>query len=218
MADIQMIASIISHPIRKELLNALTIQLDEQSIDYIITTDKEDNIKNNVINALKKADTNIILLQDDILLGNNFLTNAKNAINAKPNDFISYFALSNYINAKQYRRCCFVYTTCLVQTVALSIPFKYIYNLIEFMEGYDYERDDEVISLFLKENNLKCYYTIPSLVEHIGRVSLTKENPPYRRANWFIKDFTWKNNGREEYVRDIWNYRMLKKKLEKFKV
>jgi GR25 family glycosyltransferase involved in LPS biosynthesis len=208
---------IISHPIRIKLLDALTIQLNEHGMRYDVIVDEGENIKNNVIRALRKAKDRPLILQDDILLGKYFKENLTNIINAKPNDFLSLFALEKYINAREYNYYSLVYSSLLVQTVAWCLPFKYVKPLIEFLEGYDYNRDDELVSLFLKENKLFCYYPIPSFVEHIGRVSLTKENPPYRKANWFIEDKKWINK-REEFIGDVWDYRHLKNKLNKFKI
>ena len=170
---------IMAHPSRKEMVKNILGQLG-MSEDIVIYDDRK--FGGDAIYTAEKAwkspftendITHRIILQDDIILADNFLEKCKDIVNTVPDNPIS---LSNTFIAGlpeyKYKSCCY-FITHEIWGVGIIMPIKYIepcWNWINSQKGTDNycKCDDIMIMRYFESQNINAYTTIPCLVQHIS--------------------------------------------------
>lgn len=132
-----------------------------------------------------------LVLQDDILLCNDFLNYVEKCVEKYP-DVIWTFYNGVWIKP-EFKRKDTPYT--IVKGGALSgqavcIPIQYIQNMIEWTDeilGYDFKHDDGRIGFYSLCNDIPVMCTIPSLVNHDNDVKscIPNHNNRNRRSSTF---------------------------------
>lgn len=143
---------------------------------------------NNAVNALQSADNltpketyadYTVLLQDDAIIGDNFVANINNAINSIPdgcdNSLISFYtgrvrpfavAVSQAVLDADFHKASWISMKTLYWGVCFAMPTKLIKNVIEESEKYPKLLMDRRIGEYFYRHNIPVLYTNPSLVDH----------------------------------------------------
>lgn len=121
--------------------------------------------------------THRLVLQDDVLLCDNFLDIVSNIVNTASNKVISLFDTipSDLVKKKP---CCYVRCNNLCG-VAIIMPRIYIQDCWEWIDAHhgDCLCDDLMISEYCRKHGIPTYTTIPSIVQHIGDTELSSLLP-----------------------------------------
>ena len=161
----------------------------EQIPDAIVHTDYTGNATLGFIDSLKLGTgSDILKLEDDIELCDDFVNKVQKTISEYPNRVISFFTLKKINKTKELSGRTFC-SSC-----AMFIPDRFAKGIIEFHKkgwnkidihptGYDLMFGDYLTSI-----NEKYILTNPSLVQHKQIVSvINSRRSKYRQAKNFIK-------------------------------
>ena len=164
---------IMAHPSRRDNVLKILQQLDmDESI--VVYDDREHG--GDALYTAKKVwsipmdieKTHRLVLQDDILLCDNFLEIVNTIINTMPNKVISLFNMlpSELVKNKQ---CCYkkYYT---LSGVAIIMPKIYIQNCWKWIDMHcgNNTNDDLMIARYCEEHCIDMFTTVPAIVQHIG--------------------------------------------------
>lgn len=170
---------IMAHPSRKEMVLNLLEQLDMTG-DIVIWDDRENG--GDAIYTAEKAwrsplssldVTHRVVLQDDVIVSQNFLKICNDIINTVPNAPISLY--NTFIDTSpiyKARKCCY-FRTYMMGGPGILMPVKYInpcWDWINKQRGTDTycKCDDTMITRYMNTHNIIAYTTIPSIVQHIS--------------------------------------------------
>ena len=190
-------------------------QLDESfnQIEYELFIDKEHKPIESFIQQLKIiSNDDSILLEDDIILCNNFKEKIKEVIKEHPNDIINFFYnpytyfTSHYIDHFSWNQCTY-YPKGLGKVIA------------EAMENYQLRfpkltfQYDLLENVALKQLHIPVYVYRPCLVQHIDYSSLIQQNGLRgRRTPYYIGyleelGIDYKDAYKEENLKKLQRYR-----------
>ncbi len=160
---------------REEYSNYLKERIPNLITSYDTFTDagkfKNTSYKN-AQQAWKLAgDDSCVQLEDDILLCDNFLNKINKAINERPNDVIQFFSMrkKDITEGSRYELGSnFLMHQCYYLPKGMS---KKIYNYsFEFEDSCEQDEhispNDLVTRYYFKENKIKYWLHVPSLVDH----------------------------------------------------
>lgn len=168
---------IMASPTRTKYLESMLKSLDKN--DDIIVYDDRKEVGSAMYNARRcwksKLDTNIthrLVLQDDLELCNDFLSNVQNCIEIFPNAIWSLYSSRITYNDQVDKTTPYVSITGNgVHGQAVIIPVQYIKPLFEWIDktlGKEYPHDDCAIGTYANINNIPVFTTVPSMVQHLG--------------------------------------------------
>lgn len=164
---------IMAHPSRRE--NVLKI-LEQLNMDEsIVTYDDRENGGDALYTARKTwltpvppDKTHRLVLQDDVLLCDNFISIVHDVVNTLKDDVITLFnpIPNNLIKDKE---CCYKRFERL-SGCAIIMPVLYIDKCWEWIDAHceDNKCDDLLITEYCKKHYIKTFTTIPALVQHLG--------------------------------------------------
>lgn len=111
--------------------------------------------------------THRLVLQDDVLLCDNFINIVHDIINTIPDKVVSLFNLVPY--ELRNPDCCYKKFQTL-SGVAIIMPVMYIKKCWQWIdENYgDCKCDDLMIAKYCKQHEIDMFTTIPTVVQHIG--------------------------------------------------
>lgn len=170
---------IMAHPSRKEYVSFLLSKLN-MSEDIVIYDDRPNG--GDAIYTSEKAwrspvtDQNVthrVVLQDDVLLSDNFLEKLNDIVNTVPDKPISLFNLFiDELPEYRYKSCCY-FITHEICGPAILMPIEQIqpcWDWINSQKGTsNYCKDDDImITKYFEAQQITAYTTIPSLVQHIS--------------------------------------------------
>jgi hypothetical protein len=164
---------IMAHPSRRSNVLKILKQLDmDESI--VVYDDRENG--GDALYTAKKAwtmpidieKTHRLVLQDDVLLCDNFLEIVNAIINTIPNKVISLFNMIPAELAKD-RQCCYKkYNT--LSGVAIIMPKIHIQDCWQWIDMQDDNNncDDLMIAKYCECHHIAMFTTLPAIVQHIG--------------------------------------------------
>lgn len=131
-----------------------------------------------------------MLVQDDVDVCNNFIQTVEKICKSHQDTIFSFFPyyymgvdvcvdpLSPFWQAEIISGCC------------IAVPNKYVTSMVQYMRRQKNLScgEDLVIGWFAKDNKIPILTTIPSLVQHIGDVSILDPSKPIRRTQYFERD------------------------------
>lgn len=120
------------------------------------------------LTPIKEGITHRLVLQDDVLLCDNFLDIVSDVINTMKDKVISLFNLVP-IELTKNKECCYRKFETLSGT-AIIMPVVYIKNCWDWIDKHcgECKHDDLMIAEYCKKHYIDMYTTIPSLVQHLG--------------------------------------------------
>lgn len=109
-----------------------------------------------------------ILLEDDVILSDGFYKNAMAAINARPDEIISFFGIQPALRNAYNEGYTWAYSRTNAWNQAIYMPSSQIWRVIKHLENMSTLAKywDVVVSVYALMNNKRIYYTLPCLVEH----------------------------------------------------
>lgn len=173
---------IMAHPSRTENVKIICNTLD-LSDDSVFWDDREDG--GDAMYTARKAwqspipekSTHRLVLQDDIVICDNFLTIVNRVASTHKDSIVTLFhcdkhdTASRYIPTKRIRGC-----AIMIPVKMLEDLWWFVDNRMEFYRKPQLEeilkRDTSCIQVWSSAKRIPCYTTVPSLVQHIGDESL----------------------------------------------
>ncbi|MDD5068067.1 MAG: hypothetical protein PHN89_00500 [Candidatus Pacebacteria bacterium] len=179
--------SIMAHPSREKYFGYLKEKLG----DVPFSIDGSGSIWNNRKRAMMMYDENAqfhLVLQDDAIIGNDFIRRAEQILN---DDNIVYsFYFGNRRNMKKIAdkgmANGFVISDWLTWGLAICIPTKIIEDVIENCDRMHIKNDDTRIARYLRKRGIRIYYTMPSLIDHRADIKSLVNDSIGRKARYFI--------------------------------
>lgn len=129
--------------------------------------------------------THHMVLQDDALLCDGFFEQAVQAISALPDECISFFAWRGSAQQAADEGNHWVAHKDHILGLALVMPTAWIGTWLQWCADNVWpgcKHDDTRLLTWLISETKQVYFTVPSLVEHLGVKSVTGNNPPIRRT------------------------------------
>jgi hypothetical protein len=173
MADLKLSISIMAHPKRKDFIPYLQEKLGKCPVSF----DEGFGLWENAKHAWKmydpKADYHLVI-QDDAIICDNFMERASETIRQSEALFKNrphlinfyYDALLTPSNAKEIIKQKYIIRSKICWAVAICVPTSLINEMIAFCDSLNIPQDDEKITAFMRSKKLKCYFPIPSLIDH----------------------------------------------------
>ncbi len=155
-------------------------------VAYSLLIDKEHKLREIFLGQLENiSDFDVVLLEDDIILCNNFKERIEKIIQSHSNEIINFFFEPfDYFESK-YKE--FAYNQC---TYYPSIILKDIINFFKNNKKPSFVKTpEEHIKYYLhKQKKFKVYTYRPCLVQHIDNKSILNKHPVSipRRTPYFI--------------------------------
>lgn len=174
---------IMAHPSRAENVAAMlqTLNLSED----VVVWDDRPNGGDAMYTARKawtaplpKGCTHRIVFQDDADICENFIAIAEKAAEKHPREVVTFFHMGEFLEDKRYQEY------MLSVGVALMLPVDVISAWFDFVDKHIHrycakeilpellKADTSCLRLFLRNAHIPCITTVPTLVQHIGDVSL----------------------------------------------
>ena len=174
---------IMAHPSRAD--NVKVMLQDLKLSDEIVVWDDRINGGDAMYTARKAwlypitdGCTHRIVLQDDAELCDGFLTIVEKVAEKYDDSIVSFFHMETYVGNNRYEQC------NLGGGIALMMPVKMIYQFFDYVDKGIYmhctrdlaerilKADTISIRSWMKHEHIPCVTTVPSLVQHLGNVSL----------------------------------------------
>lgn len=179
MVDIR----IMAHPARAENVSVMLSQL---GLSEGIVTWADPDDPGGIMSTARKAwtapvpdgCTHRIVLQDDGDICNGFLEIAEQAAKRHPNEIVTFFHMGDFDQNIRYQEY------MLSVGVALMLPVHLIERFFDFYDNdlhryvakellADFSKaDTSCMRLWARNEHIQCVTTVPTLVQHIGDVSL----------------------------------------------
>lgn len=153
-------------------------------ITYTELVDKEHKPVKSFIKQLKQiSDNDSVLIEDDVILCNNFKERIEDVISRYPNNIINFFNVDS--------RCKIIIDNYLMWNQCTYYPKGISKKIAEIMEKYDDGKTpyDSLELKAIKELHLMCVQYKPDLVQHIDKDTLIQDKPRNRRSYLFIDYF-----------------------------
>ena len=180
--------SIMAHPQRKAYIPYLESKLGKVPIAWDEGRGIWDTCRRAWLMHDPLADYHIVV-QDDALIGKDFMKQAA-AIMKRDLIYSFYIGRPRFINqilrAKSLK-CTHLLKRNIHHEICLGFPTKRITPMIELCDALHAD-SDRYINKYVTANNLKVWFTMPSLIDHRNEGSLhTLNRGNYTaKATWFI--------------------------------
>lgn len=159
-----------------------------------------------------------LIVQDDAILCDRFLEYASSAIKVAGPRPVSFYCGTTRPYDKVFERTVNEATTAGLPWVAsegplwgvaVAVPVEDIMDIIEFGDRLiDVPGDDIRMAAFYRGRAAKCWYTNPSLVDHLDEESLINPGVPERRARRFEQDPGEIDWTRKPSERVVWKHKV----------
>tara|TARA_R100001460_G_scaffold41330_5_gene76923 strand:- start:2714 stop:3295 length:582 start_codon:yes stop_codon:yes gene_type:complete len=133
-----------------------------------------------------------LILEDDVIFADNFMTKIEHEISKRPNDFINFFSMRKAdfeIGSRYY--------SDFIGNLCVYIPKNHSNKILDWHEQYwvpaNYEGNmstsatDLFLRSYLKANKIKCWLVVPNLVNHrVGKSVIDPRRSSKRLSKTFI--------------------------------
>ena len=204
---IRLAVAIMAHEKRESRIPAILEKLGTAAGDVFVSIDRDNagpwpNARK-CWEACPDDASHMLILQDDVLLCQDFYVGATRALRHRPNNAISFYANDKRIDEARaagasWARLPASHHTGGIYGQAQCIPAYFIKPLLRWWDNkpeghyteYDDPRyDDWILGQFLKKNRKEVWATVPSLVEHdCPSESLIGYSDRRKVARWYIGD------------------------------
>lgn len=189
-------------------------------INYEVYVDTEHKPVKAFIDLLRKVQNeDVVLLEDDIILCNNFKEKIEDTIKTIPDEIINFFSISYYNKHLVYLNYgMFCYNQC---TYLPSCKIKQIIKLIDNDKECvnSCKTPEKLCKYVFQKLNMKHYLYQPCLVQHLDNGSLLGHNRDFsRRSPYFIDYLEELNMTYEEAIKYENRLKLISLMKEKFKV
>jgi hypothetical protein len=178
LSDLRLSMVIMAHPRRRE--QACRLQRQYPELNARVVFDPDPNGPPSTLRtaraawaAVDEGATHHLVLQDDVILCQDFPAAVADAIKVGPSPAMSLFASASMASAQAIRLAALVgasWTRLVdgwVPTQALVLPAAWAREFADYAADVDDSRpDNRVMSAFLSQKRAETYVTIPNLVEH----------------------------------------------------
>ena len=130
-----------------------------------------------------------MLIQDDVEPCGNFVDIVEQIMVAHPNTIFSFFPYYYMDKTVEVDLENPFWEVEIVSGCCIAVPNKYIGEMVQYMRRQKYLScgEDLVIGWFASDNKIPILTSIPSLVQHVGDVSIIDPLKPIRRTQYFKK-------------------------------
>jgi hypothetical protein len=194
---------IMAHPSRRD--NVLKICKQLNMDESIVVYDDRENGGDALYTArkawlapIKEGITHRLVLQDDVLLCDNFTNIVSDIINTLKEKVITLFNLIP-VDLTKNKKCCYRKYEVL-SGAAIIMPVLYIQDCWNWIDKHcdDCKHDDLMIAKYCKSHYIDMFTTIPCVVQHLGDTEysslLDVEYPGVRISTTYVQhptdDFT----------------------------
>lgn len=162
---------IIARPSRRNNVLKLLSQLNLNEDIIIYSNENEDAfdvIRRAWLSPMSPNVTHRLVLQDDIIICDNFINIVNDIINTVPDKTLSLFNMvpSSFVRDRKcnYRQC-----DCLLNQ-AIVIPKTIVLNYLDWTDKHYNDTSHNILSLttYCRRAGIDMYTTIPSLVQYVG--------------------------------------------------
>ncbi len=179
--------SIMAHPSREKYFRYLKDKLGNVPFSIDTGFGIWENRKRATLMYDKNAKFHIVL-QDDAIIGKNFIKNAENILKDSDMAYSFYFG-----NRKSFKKIGEngladgkIVSEWLNWGLAICVPTKIIPEMIDYCDKMKIKNDDTRIAKFLRKKLIKICYPIPSLIEHRQDEESLVGDVRGRKAMYFI--------------------------------
>lgn len=185
----------MAHPKRAEFLPYLLEKLGNCQI----AMDEGHGLWKNARRAWKMYDPNAdyhVVIQDDAIVCNKFKERALETIKQSEKVFkngphlINFYydnILAPITKIEEIINQGYITRSKVCWAVAICMPVSLIDEMLSFADSINDPRDDERITGFMRSKRLKCYFPIPSLIDHRTDATSLVGNVEERKAWKFIE-------------------------------
>lgn len=158
---------------------------------------------------LEEGTTHHLVCADDIEVCDNFLEIAEQIAEAHPKSVISFFPFEFMERNPEIEQCETPYFLChVVSGCAIMMPVEYIEDYCNYVDKNFGENadDDWTLQFWAMKNHIQILTTVPSLVQHIGDVSVLNPTCKQRRTVYFEKnpEVDWSNQKIAKWCNSEW--------------
>lgn len=142
----------------------------------------------------------VVILEDDVILIDNFEEHVQDALNNVPREgAVSFYTgtakprpniVRKAVAQGLERGCSWLRSNDLYWGPAVALPAHRVIPMLNFVQRVDRPYDSR-IGYYLRANGLPCFYSLPSLVDHIDGPSLIKGCEEPRKAHVFEEPTNW---------------------------
>ena len=152
--------------------------------------------------CLSTKSTHHLVLQDDVIICNNFIDTIINCIKTYPDSPLGLYANRKICEEAKLKDIRWVSIPDGVWGQAILLPRFLVEKFLNWERKHilpNFKYDDTRIAMFLVENKINSMCPMPSLVDHEGAATSTLgHSNKNRRARWFEKDknyldYDWSN-------------------------
>ena len=155
--------------------------------------------------------THRLVIQDDVIVCNDFISIVNKMINAHPDAIFALFpnAYRRYEQLNIFKEINTPYITGKgFSGNAIILPVKYIEPCfkslhIKCKDKFFNQIEDQVMHRWIKEHNIDIINTCPAIVQHIGDDSVLTPGREIRRTSWFEKDISSDVNWNNGFIKPI---------------
>ncbi len=170
----------------KQTINALNLSMDDVFIDKDMRMNPFWSSLDVLRMPVKKGITHRCILQDDIILANNFSDFVNKLIAIAPDAIYSLYSFTGY---KPYRKEAKILRTGgKIWGPAVIIPLKYLGGILALAKSVkeDYIHDDGFYSYFANKNNIEILTTCPNAIQLANGTSFF--NHRFTKTRTFTKN------------------------------
>ena len=147
--------------------------------------------------SLRTGATHHLLLQDDVIVCDGFLTMAKEALAAVPREMVSFFTTRpGYAKRAVSRNHHWLRSNAEVFGQAICMPDDVLADFLRWERSHikpTYKHDDARVGYYAIARDRPIYFTLPSLVQHVGleHSTLGHSVPAHQKvlhSPWFSKE------------------------------
>lgn len=189
--EVRLSTAIMTHPARADEAAALAASLPE--LAPVVVVDRSEPGSGNLGNALRawarigEDATHHLVLQDDVLPGEDFAEQVRRAVAARPEDAVSLFCEWGSRSASLVRAAAW-HGWGWARAIDLYTPSQGLVMPRAAAEGFAAlddtgGPDDHALVRYLRDKDISNVVTVPNLLEHDDRPSLTANGFQGRRSS-----------------------------------
>lgn len=154
--------------------------------------------------ASKSGQTWSAVIEDDVILTDNFLDHVQDALAHMPSEgVLSLYSgyprplgdrVKRAVHNARASGHSFLRYNSLLWGPAVLMPSRLVPSMLKMVSRINSLQYDQRFSFWTSRHRIPVYYTMPSLVEHRDEPSLIWGDRPPRKAWWFGEPHDWNSN------------------------
>lgn len=191
--------AIMAHPSRRRFVDELLTRLD-RPVDEVVWDEHDDRWETGRRSLLAHDPdaSHHLVIQDDAVPCRDLIAGAERAAEAAGERPVAFYTgkvrprqhiITPLVRGAQRKQRPWFELWGPWWGVAITVPTAHIPEMVEWCDAHKVPNYDMRVSQFYKAQKIRCWYTVPSLVDHrpvAENPSLVNGRTANRQAHWFI--------------------------------